>query len=198
MSDAVPSLALVCMYIGLYMAGDIYHWAYLPWWVTTVCGFRKQKPYIWAGGIVLGCMFNFLTWKVRLGHCIMNIGRMLKHPQHSMMSWALSHGVIALILLFSGEDEVSNLYVDVLAGVSAVVMACLPDNMSWFSIGMLFTNPWSTALCVIHAFNPWWYEFYKNNHYRKVKYSTYYVYPILIMVGLLFREEISAARQYTV
>lgn len=193
MADIVPSISLTGMYIGFYLTGEIYHWAYLPWWVTAVCGFRKQKTYIWAGGIILGCMFHFMSWRQRIGHCIMNVSRMLKITQQSMASLVIVHMFLA-ILFGSMDQSIDNPYIDVLAGLSAVVCACLPDNMSWFSIGMLFTHPFSGALCVIHAASPYWFQYYKNNHYRKVKYSAYYVYPVVILVGLLFREEIKTAR----
>lgn len=111
-----------------------------------------------------------------------------------MASLVIVHGFLA-ILFGSIDTDVDNVYVDVLAGLSAVVCACVPDNMSWFSVGMLFTNPLSGALCIIHAASPYWYHYYKNNHYRKVKYSVYYAYPILILVGLLFREEIQMVRE---
>lgn len=194
LKDVVPSLSLTGMYIGFYLTQELYHWGYLPWWVVTICGFRKQKGYIWFGGIVLGCMFHFMDWRQRIGHCMMNIARMLKITQQSMASLVIVHAFLG-ILFGSIDTEVKNIYVDVLAGLSAVVCACIPDNMSWFSIGMLFTHPFSGALCIIHAASPYWYNYYKNNHYRKVKYSVYYAYPILILVGLLFREEIQNVRE---
>lgn len=191
--DVVPVLTLIGMYIGFYLTQELYHWAYLPWWVTTICGFRKQKGMIWFGGIVLGIMFHFMDWRQRIGHCIMNMSRMLKITRQSMSSLVIVHVFLA-ILFGSIDTDVKNIYVDVLAAFSAVGCAFVPDNMSWFSIGMLFTHPFSGGLCILHFASPYWYQYYKNNHYRKVKYSAYFVYPILILVGLLFREEIQNVR----
>ena len=194
--DAAPSISLIAMYIGYYLAGELYHWSYLPWWVTTICGFRKQSKFIWAGGVILGFMFHFMSWRQRIGHCVMNLGRMLKINQQSMASLGIVHAFLALVLTSVGEFKSDRLYVDVLAGISAVTCSCWSDDMSWFSIGMLFTNPLSGVLCLLHAGSPFWYQYYKNNHYKKVKYSMYYVYPILILVCLFFREEIGRIRAY--
>ena len=198
LSDVVPCIALLSMYVGVTMAEGIYHWGYLPWWVTTICGFRKQKTYIWAGGVILGLIFYFLSWRQRIGHCIMNIGRMLKIKKVSFQSLSITHFTLACIyflMYIYTENLKVKWYIDILAGLSAVSCVFWQDNMSWFSIGMLFTNPLSSGLCVIHILSPYWYNYYKNNHYRKVKYSFYFVYPILILVGLLFREEITMVRQ---
>ena len=196
LKDVVPTAAVVGMYIGFYLTKELYHWTYLPWWVTTICGFRKQKIYIWAGGVFLGCLFFLLSWRQRIGHCIMNISRMLKIKEQSMASLAIGHFIMGILFTSVGEFKMDRAYVDVLAGVSAVSCACWPDNMSWFSIGMLFTHPLAGSLCIIHLCSPYWYNYYKNNHYRKVKYTFYFVYPVLILLGLFFREEIELAKSY--
>lgn len=194
--DVVPTAALIGMYIGFYLTQELYHWAYLPWWVTTICGFRKQKIYIWAGGVILGCLFFLLSWRQRIGHCIMNLCRMLKLNEQSMASLAIAHLFMGVLFTMVGEFDMDKMYIDVLASISAVSCACWPDHMSWFSIGMVFTHPLAGALCLIHLCSPYWYHYYKNNHYRKVKYTFYFVYPVLILLGLFFREEIELAKSY--
>jgi len=191
--DIVPSACLVGMYLGFYLTEELYHWSYLPWWVTTICGFRKQTAYIWAGGVLLGFLLYLLTWKERIGHAIMNLCLMMKTQQQSAASMAIIHAFMAF--LFGVIDwNIKNAYVDILAGCSAIMCAFFKDNMSWFSLGALFTHPLSGGLLIVHAGSPFWYHYYKNNHFRRVKYTYFFVYPVLIFLGLFFREEIIQLR----
>jgi hypothetical protein len=192
-SDIVPSACMLGLYIGFYLTNELYHLGFLPWWVTSICGFRKQTAFIWAGGILLGCLLYALTWRERIGHAIMNLSVMLRTKEQSSTSIALVHLLLGLVL-GSIDWNIKNAYVDVLAGFSAVMCVFFKENMSWLSIGTLFTNPFSTGLCILHGLSPFWYQYYKNNHFRKVKYTYYFVYPMLIYLVLFFREEIIEVR----
>lgn len=192
-ADIIPSVCLVALYIGFYLTNELYHLGFLPWWVTTICGFRKQTGYIWGGGVLLGCVLYTLSWRERIGHAVMNLSVMLKTNEQSASSLALVHVFLAIFLGTIGWD-VRNVYVDVLAGCSAVMCVFFKQNMGWFSIGTLFTNPLSGGLCILHFLSPYWYHYYKNNHFRRVKYTYYFVYPILIYLVLFFREEIVEVR----
>ena len=191
--DAVPCLCTIGMYVGFYLTKELYHWGYLPWWVTVLCGFRKQRGYIWFGGVLLGIIFYALSWRARFGHIIMNLSRMFKLTSSSM--GGLAGVYLFLFILFGAMDGLENTrwYVDVLAGLSCLMSIIWKDHMSWFSIAMLFTNSLSPGLCILHLTNLRWYLYYKNNHYRKVKYTFYYVYPIMILLVLFVREEIVLA-----
>jgi hypothetical protein len=193
LKDVVPSLAVFGMYVGYYLTQELWHWAYLPWWVVTICGFRKQKGYISAGGILLGFILHFFDMRVVIGHFIMNVSRMLKINLQSMASLSMVHIVLAILSYFTDSYK-NNWYIDLLGGISAIVCSCFKMRMDIFSIGMLFSNPFALGLTIIHAGSPFWYEYYKNNNYRKVKYSFLYVYPILILLVLWFRQEIYRLR----
>ena len=78
------------------------------------------------------------------------MSRMLKINEQSMASLAIGHFIMGIIFTSVGEFKMDRMYVDFLAGVSAISCACWPDNMSWFSIGMLFTHPLAGSLCIIH------------------------------------------------
>ena len=189
MGDLVPSACMLSLYLGFYLTQELYHLGFLPWWVTVICGFRKQTAFIWGGGILLGCVLYTLTWRERIGHAIMNISTMLKTMEQSSTSIALVH-IFLGVVLGAIEWKFMNFYVDVLAGFSAVMCVFFKQNMSWFSIGTLFTNPFSTGLCILHFLSPYWYQYYKNNHFRRVKYTYYFIYPLFIYMVLFFREEI--------
>jgi hypothetical protein len=194
-SDVTPCIALAAMYVGFYFTQELYHFSYLPWWVTTICGFRKKRYYILFGGVLLGTLLLIInSVKITIGHCMMNLGRMMKIKQASMASFAITHLSLASLFYYTGDFN-SNIYVDILAGLSAVISACWKDNMNWFSIVMLFTHPFSTGLCIIHASNLFWYDYYKNNHYRKVKYSFHFIFPIMIVIVFVARKLVLSARE---
>ena len=96
---------------------------------------------------------------------------------------------ICMFILFGSMEGVNTdrWWVDVMGALSCMMCLVWKGTMDWFSMGMLFTNPLSTGLFVLHFGK--WYEYYKNNHYRRVKYTCYYVYPVLILLVLFVREE---------
>ena len=186
LSDVTPCLALAAMYLGFYLTEELYHFGFLPWWVTTICGFRKKRPYILFGGIVLGIMLMIInSVHVTIGHVLMNLGRMLKIKQASMLSLLFTHLILAVVLCRLPLVNIK--YIDLLAGVSAVVCACIKDNMNWFSIGTLFTHPLSTGLSILHLLNLSWYQLYENNHFKRVRYSFHFLLPIGIVCTVVLR-----------
>jgi len=194
LQDFTASVALFGMYIGYYLTKELWHFAYLPWWVVTICGFRKQKTFISLGGVLLGFILHAFDWKIKIGHCLMNISRMLKLDQQSVASLALVHLSLSTVFYFTQDYSTKSWYIDMLAGFSAVIAACFGENISWFSIVMLFTEPLAMGLAFLHALSPFWYDYYKNNHFRMVKYAFYFVYPICILIALWFREELTYIR----
>jgi len=196
LKDFFPSLAVLGLYIGFYLTGELWHFCYLPWWVVTICGFRNQRPFISFGGVLLGFILSFYNWRVKVGHCIMNISRMIKLEAQSMASLCIVHIVLSVMFYFLEEYSTETPYVDVLSGVSIVMASCFPENISWFSIVMLFTNHYGMGLAFLHLMSHCWWDYYKNNHFRKVKYSFFFVYPVLILLALWFREELEYIRSY--
>lgn len=193
--DLGPSIGLFLMYLGFYISTELYHFSFLPWWVTTICGFRRKRAYIICGGVLWGFIMYALTWRGRLGGSLMNMGRMMKAHGTSIVSQIIIHIILGI---YTGVQNgtVFKPYVDMLAAASVCMCAFWYDNMSLFSIAMLFTNPLSSGLCILHLTNFKWYQYFENNHFRKVRYSASYVYPILILVVLMFREEITNWRSY--
>lgn len=194
LKDLTSSVAMFGLYIGYYLTKELWHFGFLPWWVVTICGFRKQKTFISLGGVVLGFLLYFFNWRIKIGHCIMNLSRMIKINQQSVASLAVVHFVLAIVFYVTEDYSTKTWYVDILAGLSAVISACFGENISWFSIVMIFTEPIAMGLSFLHALSPLWYDYYKNNHFRMVKMSFYYVYPICILIALWFREELTYIR----
>ena len=85
-------------------------------------------------------------------------------------------------------NENERIYVDILAGISCVLCSLWKDDMEWFSIIMIFTNPLGLSLGLLHLMCPYWYKYYENNHFRMVKYNAYYLCPIAIFLVLCVRE----------
>lgn len=193
--DIAPCLCTVGMYIGFYLTRELYHWACLPWWVTTLCGFRKQRGYIWFGGVVIGFLLHAMSWRQRIGHCLMNVCRMFLIKEPSLGGLGCAH--LCLFILFGSMDGLSTerWWIDVMGALSCMMCLVWKSTMEWFSMAMLFTNPLSTGLFVLHIGK--WFDYYKNNHYRRVKYTFYYVYPVLILLVLFVREEITLLRWKT-
>ena len=191
--DVGHGIGLLLMYLGFYIAEELYHFSFLPWWVTAICGFRKKRFYILTGGVLWGVIMHALTWRGRLGSVLMNLGRMMKTDTISIVTRIIIHFLLGLYTLTISIDFKE---VDILAGISVAMCAFWCDSMSWFSVAMLFTNPLSPGLSILHFTNFNWYEYFKNNHFRKVKYSASYVYPVLILVALMFREEITNWKSY--
>ena len=194
--DFTDSVALIGLYMGYYLTKELWHFGYLPWWTVTICGFRKQKPFISIGGVLLGLILFNYDWRAKVGHCLMNVCRMLKLDKQSVTSLCIVHTTLAIFFYLVGEYSTTTWYIDTLAGLSAVLCSCFKENISWFSIVMLFTEPLAMGLSFLHAMSPCWYDYYKNNHFRMVKYSFYFVYPICILLALWFREELTYARGY--
>ncbi len=195
LSDITPCFALAIMYIGFYLTEELYHFGFLPWWVTTICGFRKKRAYILFTGVLLGLVLVILnSIHITIGHVLMNLGRMIKIKQPSYLSLLFTHLTLAAFLC---KMPLVNLkYVDLLAGISAVISGCFVDNMDLFSIGCLFTHPLSTGLSILHLTNLSWYQLYENNHFRRVRYSFHFLYPLGIVCTVVLRKVILSELNY--
>lgn len=192
-TDIIPAVCLIGMYIGFQLTRELYHFAFLPWWTVTIVGLRDKEAFIWTGGIITGFLLFMLSWRERIGHVIMNVSRMLRVSTQSIWSYIIVHMALVFINIFIFNDNTewngnNRIYVDILAGISAVMCSVWKDNMEWFSIIMIFTNPLGLSLAILHMMCPYWYNLYENNHFRMVKYNAYYLCPIVIFLFLCVRE----------
>ena len=87
------------------------------------------------------------------------------------------------MMLYVNDPSITDIgYRDFLAGLSAVLCAIIKTRPDWFSLAMVFTGPVALCSFILHALEMNWYKFYKNNHYKRVKNSFYFIYPIAIVI----------------
>ena len=111
-----------------------------------------------------------------------------------MLSLLFTHLILAVVLCRLPLVNIK--YADLLAGVSAVVSACIKDNMNWFSVGTLFTHPLSTGVSILHLLNLSWYQLYEYNHFRRVALSFHFLLPVGIVCTVVLRIVILSELNY--
>ena len=178
--DIIPALCLFGTYAGFYMDPTLDHFAFQPWWVVTITGLRYREFLIWIGGIYIGVYLYFSSISTVNAHVIINICMLLNIRNISLKSRAIVH--IACMLIYTNDPHITDLgYRDFLAGVSAVFCGFISTSPDAFSLAMVFNSPMSLSTFFLHALEPNWYQFYKNNHFNRVKGSFYFIYPIAIV-----------------
>ena len=73
-------------------------------------------------------------------------------------------------------------YRDVLVGASCVVTSLVKTRPDFFSLSMMFSGPIALCTFILRALEINWYKFYRNNHFKRVKNSYYFIYPIVIVL----------------
>lgn len=178
--DIIPALCIFGTYAAFYMDGTLDHFAFQPWWVVTLVGLRNREFLIWIGGIYIGVYLQLSPLYTVIAHVLINICTMFRIRKISFKSRAVVH--IACMIIYANDPHITDVgYRDFLAGLSAVVCAMIETRPDVFAMAMIFNSPLSLSTFFLHMLEPNWYQFYKNNHFRKVKNSFYFIYPILIV-----------------
>ena len=179
--DIVPSIALFCQYCGFYLSPSLEHFAFTPWWVVSIMGFRHRECFILLGGILTGFYLMVHQLNHLHGHILINISHMAHPLKLSLKARSIVHGMCILFCAF--EPSAPSLqYKDILAGASCVATAFVYTSPDIMSLAMVFSGPFALSTCILHALEMNWYAFYKNNHFRRVKKSLYFLYPIIIIL----------------
>lgn len=178
--DILPSICLFMMYMSFYMDHTLEHIAFLPWWCVSIIGLRYREFIIWFGGIMVG-IYLIVVNPNPTAHIMMNIALLLKTKRKiSLKARALVH--MMCIMLYVKDPSIRNAeYKDILAGLSAVVCSFITTSPDYFSLAMVFTSPVALCTFILHALEINWFKFYKNNHYKIVKNSYYFIYTISIV-----------------
>lgn len=185
----IPSaLGMLLMYVGFYCRKHILDFGFLPWWVVTVVGIRERDPSVLLGGIAVGAYFLRLSWIEVCGHCVMNIGRILRTRPMNYKTHGAVHTVLGLTLpfIFEGDVTVDNLYRVALAVASSIILVKSKDKMDWFSLFSIASNVYALSLAFLHLLCINWYECYRNNHYKIVKGSWNWIVPIFVVLCPLY------------
>lgn len=178
--DIVPGIALFCMYAGFHFSPKLEHLAFTPWWVTTIMGFRQRECFISFGGIMVGVYLLLSQTNDVHGHLLMNIAQMAHPLKMSLKARSIVHALCTVLYVYDPSIQLAE-YKDVLAGASCVVTAIVKTPPDVFSLCMVFSSPVALCTFILHALEINWYKFYRNNHYRRVKKSMYFIYPIVIV-----------------
>ena len=134
---------------------------------------------IWFGGIMVG-LYLIVVNPNPTAHVIMNVALLCRGKKISLKARAMVH--MLCIMLYVKDPSIRNAeYKDVLAGLSAVVCAFVNTPPDYFSLAMVFTSPAALCTFILHALELNWYKFYKNNHFKIVKNSYYFIYTISIV-----------------
>ena len=181
-SDLVPAMSLFCLYMFFYVDPRLEHIAFLPWWVVTLVGLRNKDFLIWSGGLYAGTYLYFLDASSIIAHVGINVSLMFSTRKMSTRARSLVH--LLCMTLYRGAHPQRQ---DVLAGLSAVVSAFIFTPIDWLSLAMVFTSPVALGTFFIHLLELKWYKYYKNNHFQRVKNTSYFIYPLAILWLCLVR-----------
>ena len=179
--DILPCVGLFLLYVGFYINPEIQHLAYQPWWVISLVGLRHRECVILVGGIITGVYLLLSTHAQITSHVIMNIGQMLRTRKVTFRSRAIMHFVC--LFIYAGDPRLSDVhYRDFLLGTSAALCAFVYTRSDILCVSCMFADRRGLVAFVIHALEPSWYKYYRNNHFKMVKHSFYFLYPLLIVV----------------
>lgn len=177
--DIATSICLFVMYVSFYMDHTLEHIAFQPWWCVSIIGLRYREFIIWLGGIMVG-LYLIVINPNPTAHVAMNVALLCRGKKISLKARAMVH--ILCMMLYVKDPNIRNAeYKDVLAGLSAVMCAFVNTPPDYFSLAMVFTSPVALCTFILHALELNWYKFYKNNHFKIVKNSYYFIYTISIV-----------------
>lgn len=179
--DIIPALCIFGTYAAFYIQPSLEHFAFQPWWVVSITGLRYREFLIWCGGVYVGIYLYVSSISNIVSHVMMNICTMMKIRKISLKSRAIVH--LVCMLIYANDPKITDVgYIDFLAGASAVVCGLIQTQSDTFSMAMIFTSPMALSTFFLHALEPNWYQFYKNNHFKRVKNTYYFIYPIAIVL----------------
>ena len=178
--DFLPACGLFLVYAGFYFNPLLDHFAFQPWWVVSIIGLRQREFLILVGGIMTGVYLLLSSRTAIFAHVCMNLGSMLRVRKISFKTRALVH-VICTIIYVQEPNFFTLTYKDFLLGASAAMCACIHTRPDWFSLSTVFASPIALGTFFLHALDPNWYHYYKNNHFYRVKNTFYFMYPIAIV-----------------
>lgn len=178
--DILPSIALFCMYGGFYLTPTLTHLAFTPWWVVCLTGLRRREFFIWIGGVMVGILFMLSNTTDIIAHVVMNLSQMMHPLRMSLKARSIVH--FLCVGLYIQNPAIHSIeYRDVLCGLSCVLTSFVKTRPDMFSLAMVFSGPVALCTFILHAMEINWYKFYRNNHFRRVKKSYYFIYPIVII-----------------
>jgi hypothetical protein len=196
-NDIVPAVGLLGMYI-CYTVDPIHSipaLAYHPYWVVVGAGFRKRTPLIVIGSIWTAFyLFTLPLIKNIVIHILMNVCFMLtyiKKDDIGLKALGMVHfcAVIFNLLYDSRYFILDATLRDVLFATSSVFVyhsfKLYPDVLSLLC---LFTSPLALCAWFLHAGEMFWYQFFKNNHFKRVKGSYTFVFGIFVIVFSIYSD----------
>lgn len=177
--DIVPAISLFFMYCAFYLDPKLEHLAFQPWWCVSLIGLRYNEILIFIGGVLTG-LYLVVVNPNPTAHIMFNLSMLIgRMKRMSFRARALIH--LLCMIIYVNDPSINQFeYKDVLAGLSAVVCAFTRINPDWFTLSMVFTSPIALVTFVLHAINPYWYKMYRNNHFKRVKGSYYFIFTIAV------------------
>lgn len=177
--DILPAVGIALIYAGFYLDHNLEHFAFQPWWVVSIMGLRQREFLIFIGGIMTGVYLLLSSRLAIIAHILVNVGTMLYCRKITFKSRALVHA--ACVMIYVNDPHIFTVtYVDFLLGLSAALCACIRTTPDWLSLSMVFSSPFALSTFILHALEPNWFKYYKNNHHQRVKNSFYFIYPLAI------------------
>ena len=181
------TLGLACMYLGFYLSPRLYNFCFLPWWGVTVIGLRQREAAIVLGGIIIGIYWHFLVVGEVIGHCAMNIGKLLQVDIINLRTLIMSNLIVGFIFSLYRYDTIQFTSRECIIIASSFQLLTQKIPMDVFSISMCYSNLLALPASLYNVLLPKWYHHYKNNHFYRVKYQYTYVIPIgLLLYRLVY------------
>lgn len=175
-------VGVTLMYIGFYISGQLYHFAFLPFWGVSVIGLRGKLPPLIIFSVVTGLTLHFIVLKQVIGHVFMNTGRILRVRSVNVDTTIVSHGIIFIFSFFFHWKPLQFTQREVLGVVSTLHMIGKFERMDVFSLCMCYTHFFALLLPLLHLSMPNWYNYYENNHFYMVKRQYLFVIPIGLII----------------
>ena len=176
------TLGIIMMYIGYYLCGELWHFSFLPFWAVSIIGLRQKLLPLTFFAIITGFTLNFLILQRVVAHVLMNIGRVMRIKKVSFNSVILSHSCLFLFhFIFQNKDFVVSRR-EIIAVISTLHMINKDERMDLFSLCMCYTNFFTLLVALMHLFMPYWYNYYENNHFYRVKRQYLFLIPIGILI----------------
>lgn len=176
------AIGLICMYVGVYMCREIWHWGFLPFWTVCLIGIREKTISIVMVGVVVGVALQFLVLSEVAAHAIMNIGRSIK-IKNSINTLILAHGALSCLVFACPLEFTSR---EVIAVASTLHTINSKERMDVFSICMCFSRFFALLVPLSHVPLWHWFDKYKNNHFFMVKHQHIWFVLMIILLQRVY------------